>query len=100
MKVAESVIIGVACITMASEVCAGAVHDLRPPTSEIPRRLYDPPVTGRVVGVVPDEGLVGISWNGDVLVVKVAPARAVGIEVGDTVTAPSSATVSGPQPSR
>ena len=99
MKV-ESVIIGVACMAVAGGVCAETVHDLRPPTSEIPRRLYDPPVTGRVVGVVPDEGLVGISWNGDVLVVKVAPARAVGIEVGDTVTAPSSATVSGPQPSR
>ena len=100
MNLVMSVIISVASIATAAEVGAETMHDLRPPASEISRRLYDPPVTGRVVGVVPDEGLVGIAWNGDVLVVKVSPDRTAGVEVGDTVTAPLSTAVSGPRPSQ
>src|SRR5215467_6303525 len=42
MKLVRSVIIGVGCMAMAIGVCAGTVHDFRPPTSEIPQRFYDP----------------------------------------------------------
>ncbi len=60
----------------------------------------DDQIVGRVVGIVPDEGLVGLATAEGVVVVRVTPDRIENIDVGDTVAFPKSATESPSAPPR
>jgi hypothetical protein len=89
-----------ATLLLVSIAVTASVQLSASPEPRIRGMTEDDQIVGRVVGIVPDEGLVGLATAEGVVVVRVTPDRIENIDVGDTVTFPKSATESPSAPRR